>query len=225
MSHFEPNERLKLFIIFGRPGAGKTTVSNIAFERLTKPRSAVEGAKDLSTKADENPTIGQQLIRLDLDCFIPQWMKDNFSQGIYPTLQERQEFANSACDLVRQHCEKMRVSCALISFSFVNTDIREVFRKAFPSSTWILMDTDEETAQQRIKQRKDHFFKGKRPVGATSATLSEVIAGSSSSPNVENTEWDFAPVIFDHIVLNGKDNVETNASKIACLAERHFCGS
>jgi thymidylate kinase len=222
MTHSEltVSENLKLFITFGRPGAGKTTVSSLAFEQLVERRAEAERPITPISKVDETPTIDLRLISLDLDCCIPQWMKDNFSRGIYPTMQERREFAQSACDHVREQCANEGASSALVSFSFVNADIREFFRQSFPSSTWILMDTDEETAQQRIQQRKNHFFR--RKLDACVAAYAGIESSVSSPSLADNADWQFAPVTFDHIVLNGKEDAETNASKIVHLVERHM---
>ena len=69
---------LRPLIIFGRPGAGKSTIA----ERLVAHPDA-DGAYNA-----------------DLDVCVPQWMRDNFAQGIYPTLAERQAFASDAADYV-----------------------------------------------------------------------------------------------------------------------------
>jgi energy-coupling factor transporter ATP-binding protein EcfA2 len=58
-----PPER-PLVVVFGRPGSGKSTIADAATGLLT----------------DE----GRSILRLDLDVCVPQWMKDNFANGIYP---------------------------------------------------------------------------------------------------------------------------------------------
>ncbi len=69
-----------MVVIFGRAGAGKSTVANAAIDLL------------------QNESL--YCLGLDLDDCVPQWMRDNFGKGIYPTLKERQDFATSACDHV-----------------------------------------------------------------------------------------------------------------------------
>ncbi|EOD12121.1 hypothetical protein EMIHUDRAFT_213894 [Emiliania huxleyi CCMP1516] len=61
-------------ILFGRPGAGKSTVAD-----------AVLAA------ADGGDVFGE-----DLDVCVPLWMRDNFARGVYPTLPQRRAFAQAA---------------------------------------------------------------------------------------------------------------------------------
>ena len=99
---------LRPLIIFGRPGAGKSTIA----ERLVAHPDA-DGAYNV-----------------DLDVCVPQWMRDNFAQGIYPTLAERQAFASGAADYVSTESDG-KDACCVVSFSFVNVDLRDSFRARF----------------------------------------------------------------------------------------------
>lgn len=74
--------------------AGKTTITESALQILEKNNN----------NNNNNDNIIFRCIGLDLDVCIPQWMKDNFSKGIYPTLKERQEFAKDCCDYVTNQC-------------------------------------------------------------------------------------------------------------------------
>mmetsp|Transcript_29866 Transcript_29866/g.55092 ORF Transcript_29866/g.55092 Transcript_29866/m.55092 type:complete len:104 (-) Transcript_29866:76-387(-) len=79
-----------MVVIFGRPGSGKTTISEAAAVRL------------LNTDGDHGTSSKQyQYLFLDLDVCVPQWMKENFSKGIYPTLKQRADFISNACDHVK----------------------------------------------------------------------------------------------------------------------------
>ena len=206
-----------IIVIFGRPGAGKSTVANAAIAQA---------------KASG---IGNTLA-LDLDVCVPQWMRDNFAKGIYPTLQQRKEFALSACnyvdsklssdstlssadDDVKNHDieRSADVSAAIISFSFVNTDLRDVFRERFPDARWALMDVTDEVAKGRIDAREDHFYKGAPPAGEQTGVLEE------KSEDVDNSEWNFAPVTFSHTILNGNEDVEVNAKKVVGLMNSALC--
>ena len=179
--------------------------------------------------------IGNTLA-LDLDVCVPQWMRDNFAKGIYPTLQQRKEFALSACnyvdsklssdstrssadDDVKNHDNERSadVSAAIISFSFVNTDLRDVFRERFPDARWALMDVTDEVAKERIDAREDHFYKGAPPAGEKTGVLEE------KSEDVDNSEWNFAPVTFSHTILNGNEDVEVNAKKVVGLMNSALC--
>ena len=68
--------QLPIYVLFGRPGAGKSTLASAA------------------TKNANNCLL------LDLDVCVSNAMRENFSKGIYPTSRQRVEFMNSACDYV-----------------------------------------------------------------------------------------------------------------------------
>ena len=153
-------------------------------------------------------------IGLDLDVCVPQWMRNNFAKGLYPTLEERIAFAQSACDYVEGSLvQAMSVLPeghslgAIVSFSFVNTDLRDTFRKRFPKSKWFLIDTSEDEATERIRRREGHFYKGKVELVA----IDEIEA----RPTTDNQEWSFAPVTFQHTVLNGIEPIDHNAKIVA----------
>mmetsp|Transcript_4801 Transcript_4801/g.7420 ORF Transcript_4801/g.7420 Transcript_4801/m.7420 type:complete len:251 (-) Transcript_4801:20-772(-) len=182
----------QMIVVFGRPGAGKTTIANEAASYL-----------------QENCRL-----ELDLDVCVPQWMRDNFSKGIYPTLQQRYEFAEEACNYLNKQIEEKNKKyrngdelIVLVSFSFVNTDLREVFRQAFPDAQWALVDTTVIEADRRIKQREGHFY-----TGAPAAAEKEL------DNDIDNSEWEFAPVSFKHTILPGGDSVEENAKRVIRLA-------
>jgi gluconate kinase len=63
-----------------------------------------------------------------------------------------------------------------------------------------LIDVSETTAQNRIDTRQGHFYKGK-------------LKGSISETD-DNAEWEFAPVDFDHILLDGLKPIEENAQHL-----------
>jgi len=186
-----------MVVVFGRPGAGKTTVSEKAVELLLETNNGL-------------------VTCLDLDVCVPQWMKDNFVKGMYPTLEQRKEFAVGACNYVDEKLEAMRQSDkVIVSFSFVNTDLREDFRARFPRAKWVLVDTSDDTAQDRINQREGHFYKGAPPSEAGSNSQhDEHEKNEKDKSETDNTEWNFAPVDFDHILLDGLQSVEANAKQV-----------
>jgi gluconate kinase len=228
-----------MFIVFGRPGAGKSTLSYSAAKRF---REYFERKQD-----NHKQQKRRSCLALDLDVCIPQWMKDNFGNGIYPTLDERTIFANDACDYVSKMIEnelhslstqeedgiettsgsKFSVTtttslCCCVSFSFVNADLRDVFRSRFPHARWILVDTTDEDAADRIQMRQDHFYKGKKPATAagengnrkTGTDSGDDRHDTDAKSNDGNSEWSFAPVTFAHTRLDGRDPIEANAEKI-----------
>ena len=113
---------LRPLIIFGRPGAGKSTI-----------------AEQLVAHPDANA------YNVDLDVCVPQWMRDNFARGIYPTLAERQAFASDAAEYVSTESAGKGARC-VVSFSFVNDDLRDSFRARFPEATWALVDASDALA-------------------------------------------------------------------------------
>lgn len=183
-----------ILVVFGRPGSGKTTITELVVEKVvTQGRTSV--------------------LHLDLDVCIPQWMKDNFAAGVYPTLAQRLDFAQAACDYVQGRIDSHGSARAvLVSFSFVNTDLRDVFRTRFPFSQWLLIDTSEKEAQRRIEERKGHFYKGKLEKDAE-----DVVDQHKASSSQDNSEWVFATVTFPHTTLDGLLPPEQNAQTILSL--------
>ncbi len=235
---------VNLLVIFGRPGAGKTTVSEKVIELLVQETSDSHTdihTADLDTKSNICK-LSDRYTQVDLDVCVPQWMRDNFAKGMYPTLAQRQEFALGACDYVDQELKEFikklpstlpSPPAMIISFSFVNTDLRDTFRSRFPHATWILVDTSDEISLERIQMRQGHFYKGAPPPAPsaedTNATSTST-SGETKSPSnecdddddkvevdqtdIDNSEWDFAPVSFDHVILDGLRPIEVNAKHV-----------
>ena len=166
---------LRPLIIFGRPGAGKSTI-----------------AEQLIAHPDANA------YNVDLDVCVPQWMRDNFARGIYPTLAERRAFASDAAEYVVTESDGKGAVC-VVSFSFVNTDLRDSFRERFPDATWALVDASDALAGERISQRDGHFY---------------------DPPPAKGDEWLFAPVEFEHLVLDAMRPVDENVARLLPLVRR-----
>jgi len=139
-------------------------------------------------------------------------------------LQERQEFATSACDyvdtkLLEQSAllSKNQTMVVILSFSFVNTDLRDIFRSRFPNAGWALVDTTQSDADDRIKSREGHFYKGAPPEGDEKKTLL-----SKKGSLEDNSEWNFAPVTFPHIVLDGNEPIAANAQRVVDVIRKEF---
>jgi len=218
-----------MFVVFGRPGAGKSTVSQAAVQLL--------GDGDGSNVCIGNLNNVDEFlyIYLDLDVCVPQWMKDNFAKGMYPTLAERFEFISTACAYVtdkinsaqNENQSDNKFLVPIISFSFVNTDMRVEFRNRFPHSEWILVDTSKDLAEERILSREDHFYKGS---GGSSTDDTKTdgeddpaqATESSDTADVDNSEWEFKPVDYPHVILDGNDEVATNAQKVVDVIQDHL---
>ena len=86
----------------------------------------------------------------------------------------------------------------------------------------MLVDTNEGLAEERILSREGHFYKGsggsssaddvvtKEDDDSTAAKAKEKGGGD----DCDNSEWDFQPVNFPHLLLDGRDDIDTNAKKI-----------
>lgn len=187
-------------VVFGRPGAGKTTVADTAVAKAEKEQLCC-------------------CLGLDLDVCVPEWMRETFAKGIYPTLKQRQDFATICCDYVEQRVDEKRGNnrhvnpAVILSFSFVNTDLRDIFRSRFPHAKWVLLDTSATEATKRINMREDHFYKGEK-AGGTEQDKDEPDNNSADSSDADNSEWKFAPVTFDHVVVDGTQPIETNADRV-----------
>ncbi len=197
-------------VIFGRPGSGKTTVANAAVDMIARNKPHL------------------QCLALDLDVCVPQWMRDNFAKGKYPTLEERREFALACCNYVeecfgkiwgKEGATSLTTSwVSVISFSFVNKDLRDSFRSSFPSAQWVLVETDETEAAIRINQREGHFYKGKSQ-DLVANQREQGLPEGKPGPDLDNSDWSFAPVDFPHVVLDGKCSIEANAASIVRFIE------
>ena len=87
----------------------------------------------------------------------------------------------------------------MVSFSFVNVDLRNSFRARFPEATWALVDASDALAGERIASRDGHFY---------------------DPPPAKGDEWLFAPVEFEHLVLDATRPVEENVAKLLPLVRR-----
>lgn len=193
-----------IVVIFGRPGSGKSTVADAAMQLMT--------ASSCNSSSDT--------IALDLDACVPQWMKDNFAKGIYPTLQQRKEFALTACDFVDSELAKAtRPTAVVVSFSFVNVDLRDTFRQRFPTAKWVLMDVTDQIANERLEAREGHFYKGaptrkSKEEKKTADTKERNVATAEKHNGEDNSEWEFAAVTYPHDVLDGGVDVDINAQRV-----------
>ena len=114
----------------------------------------------------------------------------------------------------------------IISFSFVNTDMRVEFRNRFPHSEWILVDTSKDVAEERIVSREDHFYKGSGGTADAKNDQEEINTNKtkedSDTSDKDNSEWEFKPVDYPHVILDGNDEVATNAQKIVDVISKSF---
>jgi gluconate kinase len=251
-----------MVVIFGRPGAGKTTIADQVVQQLQQQQEQEE---------DVPLSLELAVLGLDLDVCVTQVMRDNFAQGIYPSLEERLEFAREACNHVQREIDQALASLqqqqqqqqdivdtehvnapsasslsssslprrranllCVVSFSFVNTDLRDVYRQCFPFAKWILIDTTEDEANVRIRQRQGHFYKQQQQQqqqqkkernerNNNNKDLStEASTQIDTNMDDKSDEWKFAPVDFDHIVLDGNDSIQHNVDNIIRIVRNNM---
>ena len=114
-----------------------------------------------------------------------------------------------------------RLIC-IISFSFVNNDIRDIFRSQFPFAEWILIDTSEDEATKRIKEREGHFYKGQTVAKSKINDIGIVAEPTANAKDdllaqnddKDNSDWKFDTPNFSHAVFDGYDSIQVNAEKI-----------
>jgi gluconate kinase len=130
---------------------------------------------------------------------------------IQQNLSQREAFATDACNYVAKAIDDgvaVGTDAAIVSFSFVNTDLRTIFRKRFPKSEWLLIETNDAEASNRIKQRTGHFYNGNTSREKMSEPEHDNDAG-------RNSEWTFAAVDFQHTIVDGMLPIGDNARLVA----------
>jgi gluconate kinase len=108
-------------------------------------------------------------------------------------MREACKYTRSAISATKFDDLKRKI--VIISFSFVNTDLRDIFAEEFPLARWIHINTSESLAEKRLAAREKHFYKG--------------------APENVGDEWKFAAVDFDHLDVDGSQNVEDSSLRIA----------
>ena len=93
----------------------------------------------------------------------------------------------------------------------MNTDLRDAFRDEFPRARWFLVETSKNLAEERLLAREGHFYKSD---STRKSNSDEGVNARENEIDQDNSEWNFRPVTFPHIVLDGRDSVEDNAKRI-----------
>ena len=150
-------------------------------------------------------------------------------------MKEASTYVNNKIITAQQQQEvSIKPLNVIISFSFVNTDLRVAFRNTFPNAQWILVDTNKQTAEERILTREGHFYKNaetntKEEKDTTDSNEKEDdtkvndINDDDDDDDDDDDEWEFQPVNFPHVILDGGDAVEKNAKQIVeCIEDFHI---
>jgi gluconate kinase len=130
-------------------------------------------------------------------------------------LAQRMAFAMDACNYVAKERDATD-HATIVTFSFVNPDLRKTFRNRFPKSKWLLIDTSDVEAGNRIQQRTGHFYKGK--TSNDEKKLSEPERNDAG----KNSDWAFAPVDFQHTIVDGMLPIESTARIVADIVKAAF---
>ena len=168
-------------------------------------------------------------------------MKDNFRKGVYLDHDQRVRFAADACNHVdgliwdatttTSLTSKAARIVVLVSFSFINTNLHDRVREGYNNKDnesqkktclhWILLDTNVAESNCRIESWEGHFYETVNEQ-TTNATTTATENNEEETKNKEcGSEWVFAPVTFDHLVVDGLARAEENAvSIVAHIRER-----
>lgn len=208
-----------MIVLFGKGGAGKNTISSAIMSLLQKD--------GILTKTE--------VTNIDLDIYIPYWMKSNFIKGLYPTLSQRKNLITIACDNLHANIydKKSQTNSsaifAIITFSFINDDTRRIFRENFPHAIWVLVDVSEKLSQKRMENRVGHFYKGevRESRGMRSLRDNDIspiayVEPISNSEANNNYERNFSRITFPHVVLDGTESVESNAKRVVAIVYKSF---
>lgn len=104
--------------------------------------------------------------------------------------------------------------------------MRIIFREQYRQSQWVLVHTKPDVAEERILARQGHFYKGANAEAAGASTGDDCANGndpkdgSNKSDSRDNSEWEFQPVEFPHVVLDGCDSITENAKHIVKVIQK-----
>ena len=84
--------------------------------------------------------------------------------------------------------------------------MRQVFRKKFKTARWILYDTPNDIAEDRIAKRQGHFYKG-APAG---------------HKKERRGEWEFEKIHFNHQRIDGTKELQGNADLLAAFVRENL---
>jgi hypothetical protein len=67
-----------------------------------------------------------------------------------------------------------------------------------------------------MNARDDHFYKGDTTSKTASDSSNDEVETEKGSdkPDTDNSDWQFAPVTFPHVILDGNRPIDDNAGKV-----------
>lgn len=119
-----------VYVLFGLPGVGKSTVLN---------------------NIKDEPYIEV----FDVDDFIPSDLKEDISDGKLVDKDRWAEFHQSFLETVAERSDK---SVTVFAINLILDEDREAVKDAFPKATWIHLSLEKDKIKNRLKARKNHFF-------------------------------------------------------------------
>lgn len=155
----------KALILFGMPGSGKSTSGKIVSEKL-----------------------GYAFY--DMDATLPETMKEKLRNG---SLITEEEIVGYVKETVEEVDLLFREKSAVVCLSLFLEKHRLLFKQRFPKALFFSLEARPEVLQDRLMQRKNHFFNEKL---------------------FKETLVTYEPIGFDHYSIDANKDLDTVVSSI-----------
>ncbi len=155
----------KFVILFGWPGSGKSTVGKLVSEKMG-------------------------YLFYDMDVTLPESMKEKLRNGILITEEEIEGYVKVMIEDIDTLLKKGSV---VASLSLFLNKHRLLFKDKFSEAQCFSLDVSQDILQQRLHERKEHFFDDK--------LFNEILSV-------------YEPVNFDHISIDADKDLDSVVKEV-----------